>query len=192
MTIPTPSWEKLDIAKNYETINATAKLFLENFGPAFTNTPKGHIETDIAGAAIISGLMLLRASGTDLTKYQPGDGLIIDLRAEQDLVFRFMLGAANSMGLDYEEGWQTRIPNEHQARMKPLELERKLEPSLYKACLQTSIGKDYYPYVAALTAMKLVAAGSEMKILDLNVGKGIAMFYVILGTKVVPLPLPTK
>jgi hypothetical protein len=193
IAMPTPiPLEKLDIAKNYDTINKTAILFLQDFGPAFTNTPKGHIETDIAGAAIISGLMLLRASRIDLTKYKPGTVLLSDIHDAQDQVFRFMMNAAYSMGLEYKDGWATPIPDDHKPLIDPLELTRKLESPFYEACSQTGIGKDYYPYVAALTAMKLVAAGKQTNILDLNIGKGIAAIYVAMGSKLVPDPLSAK
>jgi hypothetical protein len=186
------AFEKLEIPKHYEKINATASLFIKVFGPAFTNTPEGHIETDIAGAATISGLMLLRASGMDLTKYKPGTIILSEIHQAQNLVFAFMMNVAYSMGLNFQDGWSTSIPKEHVPLFDALELSKKLESTFYENCLTANIEKDYYPYIAALTAMKLVAAGSKMNLLNLNIGKGLATYYVVAGSKTVPYPLATK
>ena len=58
--------------------------------------------------------------------------------------------------------------------------------SFYEACEKSDIQKLYYPIVAALTAMKLVGAGKDMGLLDPSIGKSIAMFYIVAGSKTVP------
>ncbi len=75
-------------------------------------------------------------------------------------------------------------------KYKPLfdtiELTQKLERTFYEACAESNIQKLYYPIVAALTAMKLVGAGMEMNLLDPRIGKDLAMFYTVAGSKTIP------
>jgi len=183
---------ELDIAKHYPTINQAANLFLNSLGPAFTNTPNGHIETDIAGAGSIAGLMLLRATNVDLRKYKPGDVILTDIHEAQKKLLDFMVNVAYSMGIEFKTGWDVPIPKEHKPLFDTLQLTQKLERSFCEACSQTGIQKDYYPHVAALAAMKLIAAGEAMNFLDARIGKGLAFYYVVAGSKTVPHPLPEK
>ncbi len=178
------------IPKLYPLIHVTANLFLENFGPTFTNMPEGHIETDIAGASSLAGLMLLRATVKDLDKYEPGTVILSEVHAAQDELFAFIRNVAASIGLDYEKGWTTPIPDEHQPLFSTLEMTRRLEQPLYSSCLETALLRDYYPHAAALAAMKLVAAGEQMHRLAQNIGKGLVSYYVVAGSKTVPYPLP--
>ena len=97
-----------------------------------------------------------------------------------------MANVAYSLGLKHETGWNDNIPAEHEPLYDTLQLTQKLEKSLYAACSKTGIQQDYYSFVSALTAMKLVAAGDQMKILSANIGKSIAMYHVIAGSKTVP------
>jgi hypothetical protein len=179
-----------DIAKHFQSINTAANQFLDSFGPAFTQTPDGHIETDIAGAASIAGLMLLRATATDLTKHQPGDVIISDVHEAQIEMLDFMMKAAHNLGLEPAMGWDTPIPKEHEPLWSTLQLTRNLERPFLQVCLQAELEKDYYPYVAAYTAIKLVNVGAKRKMFSLNVGKGLSFFYVVSGSKIVPYPLP--
>ncbi|MCS6845795.1 MAG: hypothetical protein NZ528_15955 [Caldilineales bacterium] len=181
--------DTLDIAGHFPRINWAANLFLNNLGPAFTNTPDGHIETDIAGAASVAGLMLLRATNVDLAKYTPGDVILADVYDGQKKLLDFMANVGYTMGIDPTTGWSTPIPPERQPLFATLQLMQRLERPLYEACSQAGLAKDYCPYVAALAAMKLVAAGASLNLLDADVGKGLAFYYIVAGSKTVPHPL---
>jgi hypothetical protein len=177
-----------DITKHYATVNVAANVFLNCLGPSFTDTPNGHIETDIAGASSIAGLMLLRATGIDLMKYEPGTVILTDVHEAQAELLRFIRNVAYSMGLEFKTGWDMPVPKEHKPLFSTLQLMHKLERPFYEACSQTGVPKDCYPYVAALAAMKLVAAGEQMNLLDANIGKGLALYYIVAGSKTVPYP----
>lgn len=179
----------LDIAGRYPAINWAANLFLDNLGPAFTQTPDGHIETDIAGAGSVAGLMLLRSMEVDLAKYTPGDVILADVHEGQKALLDFMMKVGLSMGVDPTTGWDTPTPPQHRPLFDTLQLTQRLEQPLYKACSQAGPEKQYHPYVAALAAMKLVAAGASMNLLDANIGKGLAFYYVVAGSKTVPHPV---
>ena len=50
-----------DVVQNLPVINEAASDMLDMFGPEFTNTPGGHIETDIAAAASLAGIISCRS-----------------------------------------------------------------------------------------------------------------------------------
>ena len=64
-----------------------------------------------------------------------------------------------------------------------------LEPKLYEVCFKVGLEKEYAPFVAILTASKLISAGLKMRILNFKVAKELLFLYFILGTKVVPYPM---
>lgn len=115
---------ELDIPKHYAQINEAAGQFLNNFGPAFTNTPQGHIETDIAGAASIAGLSLLRAMPIDLSRYEPGVVILSEIHEAQNDLLHFMMNVAYSMGLPPQSGWEGPVPKAHDPLMDTLQIGR--------------------------------------------------------------------
>lgn len=175
------------IQSNSEKLDRASDYFLECFGPEFTGTPKGHLVTDIAGASAIAGLMVLRSTGTDLSKYQPGN-LILgeDINQKQEPVLRYISAIGKNMGVDPNAGMNKAALDGNKPLFDTIELTQKLERPFYEACKRSGIQELYYPIVAALTAMKLVGAGKDMELLDPSVGKSIAMFYVVAGSKTVP------
>ena len=53
--------------KNLPAIDAAATEMLGLFGPGFTGTPAGNVETDIAAAASLAGLMGAAAASAQTT-----------------------------------------------------------------------------------------------------------------------------
>ena len=187
-----PHKSSIDIAGNYAKINETANLFLKDFGPNFTKTPKGHIQTDIAGAGAIAGLMLLREVVPDLDSMPPGIVVISDVHQGQVELLEFMSQVAVNMGLEAKTGWGMSIAETDKPMMDTLELTSRLESSFYNICSQIGLPKQYYSYAAALTAMKLVAAGNGMHLLDQQRGKSLAFYYIVAGSKTAPHSLSKK
>jgi hypothetical protein len=165
-----------------------SQSFLQYFGPKFTNTPKGHIQTDIAGASAIAGLMLLRKTTPNMDDIKPGSVMISDVYDGQNYFQKFMMVGAKNAGLEIEHKWKE-PPPEHNPLLETEELTRKLEPLFYKVCKQQNVPEKHYPYVACLAAVKLIDAGEEMNILDPKVGMDIALYYLVAGSKTVPYPL---
>src|SRR5579859_6415662 len=101
------------------------------------------IQTEIAGAASIAGLMLLRGTGEDLTQYEPGQVLLHDFEETDVILVTFIAGAAMRFGLEAKTGWTTPIPVAYQPECSVMELTQKLEGPFYEVCIQTGIGKEY-------------------------------------------------
>lgn len=172
------------LQEDYPAISTAANAFLRKLSGT-------HIETDIAGAASVAGLMLLRATGVDLSQLEPGGIVLVEWVNEAGIeLSNFMVQLAENMGLDPRTGWTEPAPPDHQPRMNVLELTRALEAPFYAACHEKESQPVWRPYIAALTAMKMVSAGATMQLLDPDIGKSLAMTYLVAGSKTVPYPAP--
>lgn len=176
-----------EVKDNYPVWFEASTDALSLFGPKFTNTPKGHIETDIAAAASLAGLIILRRK-VNLDKYAPGQVLLSDIHTEQDEISKFMTAAAMNFGLEHLTGWDKRFPECNKPLYSVQDMTQKIEEEFYLICEKHKIKKEHYPYVATLTAIRLVAAGNAMKILDQEIGKNLAAYHLIAGLRTAPYP----
>jgi hypothetical protein len=176
------------VNRAYPALKAAAADLLKHFGASYTGTPAGHIATDIAGAASVAGSTLLRAAVPDLEQYPVGQFILADVHEGYDQFFRFM--AATGAGLDVEpyEGWNDSVPANHKPLLEVAEMVGKLQTPLAQIELQHRIPRKFQGYAAALAAMQLVAAGDRLGILEQRIGKALAIYYVIAGSKTVPPP----
>jgi hypothetical protein len=182
---------KQDPDRYHARIEKAANQFLASFGPGLTRTQSGHIATDIAGAASVAGLMLLRQVVPEINGFPPGSVVLGDflekLYAEQQQMHAFFMNLAKQMGLAATEGWQSEPPpKEYAPMLETSDLTRMLEPALRKAGEDCQVPIEYLPHVAGLTTMKLVAAGQQTGLLDEGIGKQIATYYVIAGSRTGP------
>jgi hypothetical protein len=177
-----------DIERNYPAIRAAANDVLGLFGPEFSGRPEGHVETDIAAAASLAGLSILRAKGFDLREFKPGSVLLSDLDTEMSGIWDFMMAAAANMGLDPQGGWENEIPESNKPVLTIGEMTQKTEKGFLAVCSRHQLAKEYLPYVAALAAIKLVFAADKMGILDKDIGKALTGYHVVAGAKTVPFP----
>ena len=184
--------DSLDIKTNYSRINDAANQFLQSFGPGFTKTPMGHIQTDIAGAASVAGTVILRDTIADLTRYQPGNVVLSDVHSAQGDLHKFMIAVGNSMKLDPKKGWGSPVAKADEPMFTVVQFSEKLERRLYDACEGVGLDRPYYRYAAALAAVKLVSAGARRNLLSEDAGKALATYYAVAGTKVVPAPLSSS
>ena len=180
-----------DIQANYPAIDAASKDMLALFGPGYTGRPQGHIETDIAGAASMAGLMILRSKISDLSQFTTGTVILMDIEEDMNLLWEFLMVVAYNLGLA-KGGWDAKVPQEHKPLYPVQDMTRKLEKDFYGVCEKHETAKEYYRFVAALTALKLVSAGDRMKMLDQGIGKPLAAYHVVAGAKTVPYPLDAK
>jgi len=177
---------KLDIAANYAEMNRVAGLFLSTaLGPKFTSTPAGHIQTDIAAACSLSGLMILQETVDNLSGLEPGTVLLSDVHPLQKEVFGFMMNVAHSNGLDPSSGWDN-LDGIQDPMFECAEMTKRLAPVFYS--VSHSFERPYLKFLAALAGMKLVFAGRSTGLLDPDIGKGLAFYYVVAGSKTVPFP----
>ena len=176
------------IRQNLPAIEAAATEMLGLFGPHFTGTPDDHVETDIAGAASLAGLSMLRLKGFGLGSFQPGTAIFTDMDAEMDTIWQFMVQAARELGLDPSSGWDKEVPAEHNPLFSIPDMTRKTERDFVLVCTRHQLGNDFFPYVAVLAALKMVAAAHTHRQLDQDTGKALALYYVVAGAKTVPFP----
>ena len=179
-----------DPDRYHARIEKAANQFLASFGPGLTRTPTGHIETDIAGAASVAGVTLLRQVLPEINRFPPGSVVLGDflekLYAEQQQMLAFFMNLAKQMGLNATEGWQGEPPKGHAPILETSDLTRMLEPSLRRVGENCRVPIEYLPHVAGLTTMKLVAAGQQTGLLDESLGKQIAAYYLIAGSRTAP------
>lgn len=179
-----------DVRRNYKEIDRLAGAFLGLFGPAFTNTGNGHIETDIAGAASVAGVLVLREAVPDLDRHEAGSVILSDIGKRQGDILAFMRDVAFSLGLEPKGSWEEGVPPDHAPLYTTLELGGRLEAGYRALCAVSPLAEAFWPHGAALAAMKLVAAGQHMKILDQSIGKSLAVSAFIAASKTVPRRLP--
>ena len=178
--------ELAKLKREYPTIHDAANSFIVCLGPAFTETPAGHIETDIAGAACIAGSCLLRSAGVDLSTLPAGSVLLSEPVNEQlEGLFRFVSVAAYQVQLPMESS-VVEVPPEHQPLFEVVDIVRKLRTPFESACRKGKVKLEFHPHVGVLTAMKLVKAGQELQLLDHAIGRSLLAQYLVAGAKTVP------
>jgi hypothetical protein len=177
-----------DIQTNYPVINQASRDTMPLFGPRFTNRPGGHIETDISAAASVAGLQVLRRMAPAAVALKPGQMMLYPGRAEElEFIGRFMVGVCEGLELDPKSGWNMKKPEAPHAPLYSIpEMERMLEKDFLDICRRHNLGSEYYPFVAILSAMRLVAAGNKMNILNQNTGKELALFHLYSGSTTAP------
>jgi hypothetical protein len=177
------------LKRAYPAINKAAGELLHGLGPAFTNTPEGHIQTDIAAAASLAGSVLLREAVPDLERYPAGQVILSDTHHRQRELLGFMGAVAPGMGLA-ADGWDGSVPTGQAPLLDVVTMIGKLQDSLEQIVTRHRIPAEYRAHVAALSAMKLVGAGQGMAILDQQIGKALASYYLVAGSKTVPPSYP--
>ena len=177
-----------DLMKNQGVIAEASSEMMQLFGPKFTNTPKGHVETDISAAASLAGLLILRSRFPALPPMKPGTVFLSPMDEEMNMIHRFMAGVCGALNLDPKDGWNTTIPKENMPLYSIPEMTRKIERDSLAICGRHNLQKELFPYPAVLTSMRLVSAGNRMHILDQNIGKALVAYHVYPGARTIPYP----
>lgn len=175
-----------DLMKNQGIIGEVSNDMMHLFGPKFTGTPGGHIETDIAAAASLAGLLILRGKFPVLPVLKPGTVFLSPMDEEMKLIHMFMGGVCEALELDPKGGWNTDIPKEHMPLWTLPEMTRKLEKDCLDICGRHKLPKEFSPYASVLTSMRLVSAGNKLRILDQNIGKALVAYHVYGGARTIP------
>jgi hypothetical protein len=182
------AYEGKEIQARWLALQETSSILLQQLGPAFTATPTGHIQTDIAAVGSLSGLMILQESVNNLPDVikisKTGDALIAEVYEGQNDVFRFLTE------LFIGNGIQPKMDMDSIKNHKPLlaceDMTKKLSSIFYQACFTKKLERKYYKFAAALAGHKLVMAGNSMKILPPLIGQNILFYYMVAGSKTVP------
>lgn len=187
---PVPEISPQEINSRWDELTAVSGKTLMLLGPRFTQTPEGHIQTDIAAASSLAGLIVLQETVANLpeliSQTEPGSVLLSEVHQGQKDVFLFMSAFAGSNGLDPHQGWGEAVPDDHQPLLSCQEMTRRIAPDFYRFCEEEKLDKLYWKIAAAMTSLKLVFAGLQTSLLDPQVGKAIAAYYVVAGSKTVP------
>jgi len=178
---------EVQIAANYPAMNVVANRFLAAcLGPQFTSTPMGHIQTDIAAACSLSGVMILQETVPDLSGVEPGIVILSEIHSRQEDIFDFMTNVVISDGRRTPSGVWDNFTAINDPMFSCEEMTRRLAPRFYELC--GLFARPYHKYIAALAGMKLVLAGDSRGLLDFDVGQGLAAYYVVAGSKTAPYP----
>ena len=143
---------------------------------------------DLALAAEMAGLKLLRSSGVDLSRHTPGHAL---LGAVPDEAYkqmqRFMYSWYLSNGIPVESLHDVQLPKEDKACIPQIVL---LEPAFDSICQKHGVQPADTPYAAALAAFKLVAAGRRSQLMDPREAQYLAYYHIVAASKIVPHLFP--
>jgi hypothetical protein len=163
----------------YPVINKAAGEFLLKL--SLTGLTK-----DIMLAAEMAGLLMLRESSANIQKIKPGTCILGAISDEAyNIMHRFLYGWAVSNGLNPKAINIEGIPADAKAYLPELS---RFEQPFYEICQVHGIEYDHFPFVAATSAMKLVAAGEKLRRLDPGIGQAMVHYHVIAGSKTVPYP----
>jgi hypothetical protein len=181
-----------EINQRWTPLNEISQMTMGLLGSNFTDTPHGHIQTDIAASSSLAGLILLQETVENLEEsiqaMGPGNVLLSEVHEGQSLVFDFMAIFASSNGLDPNTGWGEEIPKEDQPLLSCEEMTNQLATPFYSFCAEVNLDRDYWKIAAGMIAMKIVLVGMNTGLLDPEIGKAIAGYYVVAGSKTIPYP----
>lgn len=166
------------IEKDYPIIHKAAGEFIKKL----TGT---NIKKDIALAAGVGGLTLLRARGIDFSKLNPAGSILLGAVPDQvyDEMQRFIYGWIISNGLKVADVNQTQIPDDAKSYNPEI---AALEKQLREICLWDNIKVEHIPFVAVSAALMLVATGQKLGLLDAGTGQMIVIYHMISGSKTIP------
>jgi hypothetical protein len=174
--------DKLDaVQQNYAIINNAAGEYL-------TKLTGTSITKDIALAAEMAGLMLLRASSADFVTIPAGTGILGAIPDnEAHTLTRFVFSLISSNGLNPKEIDFAAIPVDVKKYLPEL---IRFEEPFYEICQKHGIEKKFFPFTAAASAVKLVLASNKLGLLKPKTGLAILLFHIAAGSKTVPYSLP--
>ena len=142
------------------------------------------VKKSIALAAEMAGLKLLRAANVDFSRLESGAVLLGAIPDETyDLMQKFIFGWARSNGISTFSLFKPKIPRDITNYFPEV---TQFENQFIDICNQNTIKAEYYPFVAATSAMRFVDAGKHYRFLDAKTGLAITMYYIISGSKTVP------
>jgi len=165
------------IQKDFASISETAGLFLKEL-------PGNDIKKDVILAAELAGLLLQRGSDVDLSKLEPGNVVLGAIDDETyELMHRFLFAAAQSGGLDPTGLFKPELPEDIDVYYPEI---TEYETRLYSICKDQDVKPEYYPFISAFTAIRLIMAGAELEIMEPGAGLAMTLYHINAGSKTVP------
>jgi hypothetical protein len=174
-----------ELQENLPRLIDASSTLLTSFGEPFTGRPGGHLETDITAAASLAGSLVFRASVTIPPGAAPGTPVIGQEGHEgaQILLGYLTNAAGQELG---SEGWTRNMPPGHEPCLGPTESVSRLQAPFEEVALACGLEPRFYPFIAATAALRLILAGRDAGILDPEVGKPLALFFLRAACRTVP------
>ena len=172
-----------------EAANQVTQIIFEH-----TKSERGvHVETAISAPCFLAGTLILRSTGVDLSKLEPGQPVFVNLSNEsnEDVVndtgrdvHSFMQKISSPLGLEPFGGWNQPVPDNHQPLQSGIDLVQKIEQPFLDLMDRLGIPGELHSYASAFAGMKVVQMGKQA--LNPDIGKAIALSSLIAGCKTVP------
>jgi len=172
-----------------EAANQVTQIIFEH-----TKSERGvHVETAISAPCFLAGTLILRSTGVDLTKLEPGQPVFVNIasNASEDVVndagravHDFMQKICSPLGLQPFGGWNQPVPDNHQPLQSGIDLVQKIEQPFQNLMNQFGVPGEFHPYAAAFAGMKVIQIGKQA--LNPEIGKAIALSSLVAGCKTVP------
>jgi hypothetical protein len=139
---------------------------------------------DLTLAAEMAGLKMLRNSGADLGRRTPGHILLSAIPEEAyRQMERFLHSWCLVNAIPVETFRDVQLPPED---MEYAPQVVRLEPAFDSACRVHAVPPEDAAYAAALAALKLVAAGRNLQLMDSRVAQYMTYYHIIAASKTVP------
>jgi len=165
------------IEVSFPAINAASDELLELL-------PRESIIAAIASAAELAGLLMLRATPVDLSKFSAGSTLLGAVSDESGIaIAQFVMGYVAGNGLNPKDVDYDALTAELQTYQKDL---TRLEPTFAAICEKHNLAGQLRPFAAAAAGGKVVLAGNATQILKPSIGLALLMYHIAAGCKTVP------
>ena len=166
-------------------VDRAAEEFVELIIGHLGNEKGVNIETAITAAGSMAGFLLLRATGVDLSKLNPGTAVFVDeVNETGPAILGFMSAACVREGIESTTGWGEHIANQPKPLVSGIDLVRDLYPKFRGVAERCGIPEKLRPQIAAAAAIKLTRMGSQA--LSPEKGKSIALWSMLSASKTVP------
>jgi hypothetical protein len=150
------------------------------------NLSRTGVLKDIALAAELAGLMLLRQANPKIPDLPPGTKVVgmtdPELLKPMNL---FMASNAYHLGITQKDVESVSLPIEAVAYCADL---GQYEPRFREICRSHDIRPQHLPFVAAFSAVKFVGGGAQIGIIDKKLGFALALYHLGAGCNTVPYP----
>ena len=180
-TTTTPPRSADSLPQNDALFDQAARDFLG----LLSNT---NLKNDIAMAAEMAGLKLLRDTRVDLSQHTPGHILLNAVSEEAfQKMQRFVFTWAWKNNLTPGHFKEVNVPDDAREYIPAIS---KLETPFDSICQQHGIQVDQYPYVAATAALRLAAVGEHMGLLEAGLGQTMTLHHMTVASKTIPYTAP--
>lgn len=179
---------KIDPALGERIASASGEIY-HTVCEAIADGRGTHLETAITAIGYLAGTAMLRNSGVDFSRLDPGTPIFVDAVNEvgQDVVGTMLetIARGGQTGPhDLKARPAASVPPGHDALLSHEELMRRLMPKFEAILARHSIPADLAPFACAHAEAQIIIAGQAQ--LAPAIGKAIAVNAIVRASKTVP------